>query len=172
MAAGDGPQNRGMHPIRHPRIGRDGGFTLIELMIAVAIVAILAAVALPSFFDSLRKSRRSEAFNAIAAVQQAQERWRGGHTAYNTNLTASPADGGLGLSALTPKGLYAIAIEDATADGYTVSAIAVAGTSQASDKPCLKLAARIRRAQVLYAGCQSCSLADADFSESNACWAR
>lgn len=41
------------------------GFTLIEVMIAVVIVAILVAVALPAYQNSIRKSRRSEAFAAL-----------------------------------------------------------------------------------------------------------
>jgi type IV pilus assembly protein PilE len=52
---------------------RHGGFTLIELMITVAIVAILAAVAYPSFMEQVRKSRRSDAITALNAVAQAQE---------------------------------------------------------------------------------------------------
>lgn len=53
------------HPFR--------GFTLIELMITVAIVAILAAIAYPTYQDHLRKSRRAEAqafMMAVAARQQ------------------------------------------------------------------------------------------------------
>ncbi|MBK7458565.1 MAG: prepilin-type N-terminal cleavage/methylation domain-containing protein [Betaproteobacteria bacterium] len=61
----------------HARRETASGFTLVELMIAVVIVALLASIALPSFMDSIRKSRRSEAFAALSAVQQAQERWRG-----------------------------------------------------------------------------------------------
>lgn len=154
---------------------RAPGFTLIELMIAVAIVALLAAVALPSFFDSLRKSRRTEAYTAISAVQQAQERWRSNRAEYAGNLTASPSDPttpGLGLPATTPKGYYSIALSGNTATGYTVSAVAVSTSSQAQDTACLKLAARVAGGQITYAGCQSCSLADTDFSESNACWSR
>lgn len=46
------------------------GFTLIELMIAVAVAAILAAVAYPAYLDQIRKSRRSAAQSAMMAVAQ------------------------------------------------------------------------------------------------------
>jgi prepilin-type N-terminal cleavage/methylation domain-containing protein len=55
---------------------RTHGFTFIELMIAVVIVGALAAVALPSFLDQIRKSRRAEAISTLATLQQAQERFR------------------------------------------------------------------------------------------------
>ncbi len=154
---------------------RGRGFTLIELMIAVAIVALLASVALPTFFDSLRKSRRTEAFNAITQVQQAQERWRSNNASYADNLTSPPSDPttpGLGLPATTASSYYAVALSGAGPTGYTVSAIAVAGSFQARDAACLKLAARVDRGQITYAGCESCSLEAADFSTSNACWKR
>lgn len=51
------------------------GFTLIELLIAVAIVAILAAIAYPSYRDSVLKGRRAEARTALTELLQQQERY-------------------------------------------------------------------------------------------------
>jgi type IV pilus assembly protein PilE len=153
------------------------GFTLIEVMIVVVVLTLLAAVALPSFLDSLRKGRRAEAFSALSAVQLAQERWRSSNAAYSNNLTAAvdatlPAVRGLGLSATTPSGLYSVALSDTSAIGYTVSAVAVTGKSQDADAACRTLAVRVTGAQITYAGCNGCSLAAADFAATNACWSR
>ncbi len=50
------------------------GFTLIELMIVVAVIAILAAIAYPSYQDSVRKSRRADAKAALLDLAQFMER--------------------------------------------------------------------------------------------------
>lgn len=63
------------------------GFTLIELMIVLAIVGLLAAVAYPAYTDSILKSRRAEGRAAIAQLLQQQERYntqRGCYLAFNT----------------------------------------------------------------------------------------
>lgn len=148
------------------------GFTLIELVIAVAIIGILAAVAFPSFMDSVRKSRRTEAMTALNNVQQAQERFRANKTAYADNLTAAPtADpAGLGLTTGTPSGYYTIALVSATATSYEATATAVSGTSQASDVNCALLGVRMTNATLEYAG--TTSGGTLAYAASNRCWSR
>lgn len=63
-------------------IRTSSGFTLIELMIVVAIVAILATIAYPSFADQMRKSRRAEAMASIQDGQLRMERWRVDHASF------------------------------------------------------------------------------------------
>jgi type IV pilus assembly protein PilE len=60
------------------------GFTLIELMITLAIVAILAAIALPSYQDQVRKTRRAEAQTQLLTAMQAEERFYTENNTYTT----------------------------------------------------------------------------------------
>lgn len=109
------------------------GFTIIELMIVVSIVAVLVALALPSFRDVIRKSRRADAMNAIVDIQLSQERWRINHSTYTSNLTAAPPTG-LGIDATSAEGHYGLAISGNTFGSYTITATPVSGTDQAKDK--------------------------------------
>ena len=119
------------------------GFTLIELLIAMAVIGILAAIALPSYSTQIRKSRRADAVTALSAYQQAQERWRANNATYaalsdlTAATTASPP--GYGLSATSNSGYYVIAITTPTDSGYTATATAVNGTTQAADAGCTTL---------------------------------
>ena len=58
------------------------GFTLIELMIVVAIVGILAAIALPAYQDYVIRSKMSEAIAAIAACKTSVAEYSSSHSAY------------------------------------------------------------------------------------------
>ncbi|HRY15792.1 MAG TPA: type IV pilin protein [Candidatus Competibacteraceae bacterium] len=93
------------------------GFTLIELMIALAIMAIVAAIAYPSYQNSVRKSRRADARAVLLQAAQFMERFYTQNFRYDrtqavppvpvalpANLQQSPTDGGTAyyLIALDP----------------------------------------------------------------------
>ena len=151
---------------------RQHGFTLLEILIALVIVGLLAAVALPSFLDSIRKSRRSEAMTALAQLQQAQERWRSNNSAYTTDLA------NLGINATTASGYYSISAGQAPGatpqplnTAYVAMAYGRSGTSQANDKQCRRLAVRLQGGNLSYAGCGSCTEFNAgDFVARHPCW--
>jgi len=153
---------------------RGRGFTTIELLIAIVILGILLAVALPSYQSSMRKSRRAEAFTALTSIQQGQERHRSIHPTFTTNLTAAPSASvpGLGLpSSQTSSGYYTLGVNVVDATTYVATATAVAGTSQAADGDCAVLAVRMQGGNLRYG-----SGASPDWSAANAdpqrCWAR
>lgn len=150
---------------------RTRGFTLLEMTLVLALLGLLATLALPSFIDAVRKSRRADAFSALFAAQQAQERWRGHHARYADNLGPGTASApGLGLEARTPGGYYTLHIAQAGAHAYTLVATGNDGTTQADDSDCRQLAVRMQGGSLQYAGCGRCT--DFRFAATHVCWAR
>lgn len=111
--------------------GRASGFTLMEMMIAVAVMAILVTIAYPSYTQYVLKTRRTEALDALYSLQIAQEKWRATNPSYGTLAN-------LGIAATTPSGRYTLAVTLPAAPGnqtnYTATATAVNGTGQEKDK--------------------------------------
>jgi type IV pilus assembly protein PilE len=101
------------------------GFTLIELLIVVAVLAILAAVAIPSYNDQVRKTRRATAKTELLDVVQLKERF---HT-MNGTYVDSPCG--------TDTDFYTITCPTNTATAFTVLATAVG--DQLTDTKCLNL---------------------------------
>lgn len=88
-----------MRPSMPARTGRpDAGFTLIELMITVAVVAILAAVAYPSYTDYIRRSHRADAQSFLQEVAARQQQFLLDRRSYATGVTTTPAANGLGMT--------------------------------------------------------------------------
>ncbi len=109
---------------------RIAGFTLIELMIVVAIVSILAAIAYPSYTDSVRKSRRAEAMTALYGIQLAQEKWRANNPTYGTLAEIGAAS----VIPATGTAYYDIALATNTGTLFTVTATAKTTGGQNNDK--------------------------------------
>ncbi|WP_432696818.1 type IV pilin protein [Marinobacterium sp. YM272] len=95
------------------------GFTLIELMIVVAIIGIIAAVAYPSYLDYVRKSRRAEAQAVLLDAQIKQERYRAYNNSYGSVAELNAASLGIGSH-----GDYNFSLQGVpTASTYTIQAI-------------------------------------------------
>lgn len=67
------------------------GFTLIELMIVVAIIGVLAAVAIPVMSGYVRRSKAAEAFTMLQGIREKQEAYFGEYRRYTQNLPPFPA---------------------------------------------------------------------------------
>jgi type IV pilus assembly protein PilE len=99
-----------------------GGFTLVELMIVIAIVGVLVAIGVPGYQEYVRKANRSAAQQFMLTVANKQEAYLVDNRAY----TATIGTGGLGLTAppeLTGKYSVAVCIDP------TVLSCAAAGTA-------------------------------------------
>ena len=93
-----------------------GGFTLIELMIVVVVVAIIAAIAVPSYMDSVRKGRRNDGQSAVMEAAHKQEAYYAREASYTTVLADA------NISANSPDGFYTITIPAADASSYEIQA--------------------------------------------------
>jgi type IV pilus assembly protein PilE len=126
------------------RIARVAGFTLIELMVVVAIVGILVGIALPSYQDSVRKSRRGQAKADLVELAQRAERYRTVNSTYVGfwNGSAGPPviPGVATTDRQSPRGTgtahYTIT-EAETANTFTLTATPQGG--QTADTRCMTL---------------------------------
>ena len=138
-------------------IKRRGGFTLIELMITVAIIAILSAIALPSYLDYVRKGKRSDARALLQAAAIAQEKYRLSNASYASATTAlSPPCPTSGTCA-SEQGYYTLATPTGvTATGYTLTANAVSTSSQAADTGCTAITYTVSGGSITYGPSNTC----------------
>jgi len=123
------------------------GFTLIELMIVVVVVAILAAIAFPQYRDYVVRSNRAVAKSLLVQVADRQEQFFTDRKTYATDMTnlgypaattKFVARGGDPAAADPGDALYSIALSGATATGYTLTATPV--NAQAEDTKCTAMA--------------------------------
>ena len=113
------------------------GFSLLELMIVVAIVGIIAAFAYPSYLEQIQKTRRADCSGALAGMGNAMERF---FTVNSTYLGAAAGGADTGAPAVYPStcpsdggtATYNLTIQAVTGSTYTLQAAPVG--VQADDK--------------------------------------
>ena len=119
------------------------GFTLVELMTSVLVLTILAAIAIPTYSNQIRKSRRSEAKSALLDLAGREERYM----ATNGVYTSTPAALGYGTFTNIGSGYYTLAVSvnpatapNATSTGsaatYTLTATVTTTNGQNKDTSC------------------------------------
>ena len=102
------------------------GFSLIELMVVLAIIGILGAIAYPSYDAYMKKSRRADGKIGLQEMADRQERF---YLQNNTYTTIAANVGGTA----TDENYYGLSIDAADVNSFTLRATAVAGGPQAND---------------------------------------
>jgi type IV pilus assembly protein PilE len=104
------------------------GFTLIELMITVSIIAILAVIAVPSYVKHMQRSHRTDAMSALMRIAADQEKFY-----FQNSRYATLAELG---SPKTENDWYNLFVFAPSANGFTAMAMAKSGGPQFGDEQC------------------------------------
>jgi type IV pilus assembly protein PilE len=148
------------------------GFTLIELMITVAIVALLASIAYPAYLDSVRKGRRAEGRSALLNLLQQQERFYTQTGSYMSFTAGAIDTNGTIAIAGVDSDLLPIPFKTKSGDGSPAYLLSAAVCTGFTLNECVLLSAVPQRADpeagtltVTTAGAKSCT-----GTKTSVCW--
>lgn len=153
-----------MHQRKHK------GFTLLELMITVAVITILATIAYPAYQDYVLRAKRADAKAGLLSLRQAQEKYRANCVQYadgihsSTRTCVSGGDHDLVHGATSPDGNYNLSISNAGSTTYKLTATATG--SQTADSDCKTLSIDQDGTKT------STNSSDADSTSTGNCWSK
>jgi type IV pilus assembly protein PilE len=110
------------------------GFTIIELMIAVAILAIVMGIAIPSYTQYVIESGRADAKSELFRVAQVLERCYTRYYSYDPGGSEAPDECDSNYDEASPEGKYQITVSAMTATTFELTATPLEG--QAKDSEC------------------------------------
>jgi type IV pilus assembly protein PilE len=139
---------------------RMAGFTLVEMMCALAVIGILSSIAYPAYQSVMHRTRRADALVSLMKVQMAQERYRADHTSYG-----SLDD--IRVAATSLSGYYTLTMASASESGYEVRASAT--RSQASDAGCRHMKLLVDGGNIVHASGADTAFAN-DPAVNRKCW--
>ncbi len=112
--------------------GGGQGFTLMELLVTVAIISIVVAIAYPNYIRQTERARRTDATTALLNVAAAEEKFFLQNNAYTTDL----GDDGLKIKSTSENGYYSLSVALPAGGGFVATAAAVPDAGQHNDKQC------------------------------------
>jgi type IV pilus assembly protein PilE len=146
---------------RRLRCRAQAGYSMLEAVLGMALLALLASIALPSLSSYIDRSRRADAIAALFQAQLAQERWRANQPAYG-NLAQ------IGVAPQSSAGHYRIEVTAAGTDGYEI--LATATGVQARDVACRYLKLAMSGANLVQASASADPAASNPDAVNRRCW--
>lgn len=120
--------------IDQKRNKKSGGFSLVELLIVIAIIGIIAAIAIPSYSSYMTKTRRIDGTSFLIEVAGEQFRFFSEYNRYATSM--DELGYGTGATADSEEGFYTLSIVSDTPTSYVLTATPVATGPQSNDAEC------------------------------------
>jgi len=109
---------------------QNSGFTLVELMISVAILAVLAAVAIPMYSNYINRAKQSDAIIGLKAAQMAQEQYFSENNEYCSKIDLLPGFADGNSDNVYVKGEYNLRVVSASSSpAFVIAATRVVGGS-------------------------------------------
>jgi type IV pilus assembly protein PilE len=139
----------GTLPARRSQQPERRGFTLVEVVIVLAIAAVLAGVAVPSLRSQALRSARLDAVQALQRLQSEEERYRAMHGLYSADLQSLR-----GVGVTSPQGRYALSVEVTGPDSFHAEAQAIG--EQSRDDACLRISLDVKMGYATHGPGPSC----------------